>query len=292
MEKLIKISILEARKWAIQELVNQNIMSIEIAQENVDFLLTGALDMNYGTLHANMTRQIPEFLVESWARWISELITGRPVQYVLGTAPFYGREFLVDERVLIPRPETELLVDWVLQDLKANSQKEIKILDIGTGSGAIVETILLEDQRVQGMAADISTDALTVAQHNAKKFKIRDRISFTESDVFAQIPAMKFDVILSNPPYIDPQDQNEMDQSVIDFEPDIALYAAHQGLAIYENIAQQLNNYLKDDGIAYFEIGYKQGQAVKDLLRAYIPQAQIDLKQDLSKLDRMIRVKK
>ncbi|WP_188350958.1 peptide chain release factor N(5)-glutamine methyltransferase [Leuconostoc pseudomesenteroides] len=285
----VKISLIEAKKWALIEL-RQADMSEQDAKDNLDFLLSGALNINYGMLRANMSRQMPAALATIWPKWVSELVKNRPPQYILGHAPFFGREFLVDERVLIPRPETEELVDWILKDAGSGVQP-VSVLDIGTGSGAIIETLMLENQRVRGFATDISDDALTVAQANAQRFEL-SFLHFAKSDVYNQLDGLVFDIIVSNPPYIATQDKHEMDASVLTFEPHNALFAEHDGLDIYERIAAGLDEHLTAHGRAYFEIGYQQGPAVVDMMQAALPNAKITLRQDFAGLDRMIRVEK
>ena len=285
----VKISLIEAKKWALIEL-RQAGMSEQDAKDNLDFLLSGAFNINYGMLRANMSRQMPAALATVWPKWVSELVKNRPPQYILGHAPFFGREFLVDERVLIPRPETEELVDWILKDAGSGVQP-VSVLDIGTGSGAIIETLMLENQRVRGFATDISDDALTVAQANAQRFEL-SFLHFAKSDVYNQLDGLVFDIIVSNPPYIATQDKHEMDASVLTFEPHNALFAEHDGLDIYERIAAGLDEHLTAHGRAYFEIGYQQGPAVVDMMQAALPNAKITLRQDFAGLDRMIRVEK
>ncbi|CAH1852352.1 Release factor glutamine methyltransferase [Convivina praedatoris] len=286
----VKISILEARKWALSELTAAGLDKNESA-DNIDFLLTGALNINYGMLHANITRMLPENISQVWPQWIAGLINRRPPQYLLGLAPFYGHEFMVDERVLIPRPETEQLVEWILKDLKPGTEA-LKVLDIGTGSGAIIETLLLANSRLQGLALDISEAALSVAEHNAQRLNVAN-ISFIQSDVWQNLDQQtQFDIIVANPPYIDISQQDKMDQSVKDYEPDLALYADNQGLAIYQTIAQDLGQHLTTNGRAYFEIGYDQGPALVELFQAAVPDAKVTLKQDFAGLDRMIRVRR
>lgn len=284
----IKISLLESKKWAINELTAAGIDRDE-ATDNIDFLLTGALNINYGYLRANMSRMMPDDLVEKWPKWIAQLTQQQPPQYILGQAPFYGREYLVDERVLIPRPETEQLVEWILKDASSKTGNTVSVLDIGTGSGAIIETLMLENPRVRGFAVDISADALSVAEANAQRLGVK-QLRFIQSDVYSGLSNLKFDLIVSNPPYISEHDQHEMDSSVIKYEPHQALFAEEDGLAIYRRIASGLSNHLTEHGRAYFEIGYKQGKQVKKIMEAYLPKADITLKQDFAGLDRMIRV--
>lgn len=285
----VKISLLEARKWAIAELSAAG-QDREQATDNVDFLLTGALKVNYGMLRANLSRQMHPWLAERWPTWIARLMKQEPAQYILGQAPFYGEEFAVDDRVLIPRPETELLVEWVLQDLKAAQKGPVTVLDVGTGSGAIILTLTKQWPTLRGVGADISRDALQVAKKNRNNFGLADRVALVQSDLLSAFEGQRFDVIVSNPPYIRPDGQAEMDQSVVAYEPDLALYASDGGLALYKQMAKDLFDHLNPGGSAYFEIGYDQGEDLKAVFQAALPTAEVTLKQDLAKLDRMIRV--
>lgn len=286
----VRLSLLEARKWAVLELTQAGMPETD-AKDNVDFLLTGALNINYGYLRANITRQMPTALAAVWPKWLAQLMQNQPPQYILGHAPFYGREFMVDSRVLIPRPETEQLVEWILKDASGSQGKPVSVLDIGTGSGAIVETLMLENPRVKGFAADISPDALTVAEMNAQRFGLHN-LHVIESDVYQAVAGLTFDIIVSNPPYIAITDEAEMDASVLAFEPHTALFAAQNGLAIYEKIAAGLAQHLTAHGRAYFEIGYQQGPAVVAMMKRALPEATVTLKKDFAGLDRMVRVVK
>ena len=286
----VKLSLLEARKWAVIELTQAGMPEAD-AKDNVDFLLTGALNINYGYLRANFSRQMPAALAAVWPKWVAQLSQNEPPQYILGHAPFYGREFMVDARVLIPRPETEQLVEWILQDASGTQGAPVSVLDIGTGSGAIIETLMLENPRVKGFAADISPDALAVAENNAQRFGLHN-LHVIESDVYQGVADLQFDIIVSNPPYIARTDEAEMDASVLAYEPQMALFADRDGLAIYDKIAAGLARHLTAQGRAYFEIGYQQGPAVVALMQQALPEATVTLKKDFAGLDRMVRVVK
>ncbi|MDF7637482.1 peptide chain release factor N(5)-glutamine methyltransferase [Leuconostocaceae bacterium ESL0958] len=294
----VAISLLEARKWALAELTAAGLDQDE-ATAQVDFLLTGYLQVNYGMLRANLTRQMPPWLAERWPKAIAALVQGRPVQYVLGQAPFYEDEFLVDERVLIPRPETEGLVDWVLTDarsganaLLAAKNQPARLVDVGTGSGAIALSLAKQLSTVAVTGVDLSEAALAVAAENRTKLGLTDRVALQQSDLLTAFTAEqdRFTVIVANPPYISRDALAEMDERVWRYEPDTALFAAENGLALYRQLAQQLPAYLTADGCAYFEIGYDQGPALKALFQSALPTAEITLRKDFAGLDRMIRV--
>ncbi len=249
----------------------------------LDYLLTGMMDWSYSQLASNLNTVIEDEKRIRFEVAVRAIQGGVPVQYALGHAAFYGREFNVDRRVLIPRPETEELVEWLLRDQPQTSQT---VLDIGTGSGAIALTLALERPQWHVTASDISHDALTVAQANGQKFGVS--VTYVESDLFANIQE-QYDVIVSNPPYIADSERDVMDDSVLVFEPAVALFADDAGLALYKAIAQDLLDYLKPKGVAYFEIGYLQGPALLGVF-GELPNVTVELRQDMAGHDRMIKV--
>lgn len=213
------------------------------------------------------------------------LENNEPPQYIVGWAEFCDLKLRVDERVLIPRPETEELVQMVLSD---NIEDECQVLDIGTGSGAIALALAQARKNWEITASDISEAALQLAQENASQHSLS--LNFIHSDVFENVEK-QYDIIISNPPYIAFDETYEMDKSVLRFEPDSALFAEHQGLAIYEKIASDSPAYLKTNGKLYLEIGYKQGATVKALFEKAFPDKRVTVHQDIFGKDRMISVK-
>ena len=212
------------------------------------------------------------------------LKNNEPPQYIVGWAEFCDLKLAVDERVLIPRPETEELVQMILAE---NEQDTRAVLDIGTGTGAIALALAQKRKQWDITASDLSEKALELAQLNAKTHQLS--LNFILSDVFENIPG-QYDIIVSNPPYIAFDETYEMDQSVIRFEPDSALFAEKQGLAIYQKIAEAAHQFLKPQGRIYLEIGYKQGQAVKDLFEKAFPAKKVCVHRDIFEKDRMISV--
>ena len=216
---------------------------------------------------------------------IKELESGIPVQYIVGNVDFYGYTFKVNKNTLIPRFETELLVEKTIKYINKYFNNEIKILDIGTGSGCIAITLnkLLDNSMVT--AVDISKDALDVAREN-NKINNTD-VNFIESDVFSNIND-KYDVIISNPPYIS-YDEDIMDV-VYNNEPHMALYADDNGLYFYDKILRECRKYLNDRFFIAFEIGYKQGNDVINIINKYFDNVNISLEKDYSDRDRFIFV--
>ena len=213
-----------------------------------------------------------------------QLAAHKPAQYIIGYADFFGMHLTVDERVLIPRPETEELVELILAE---NHEENLKILDIGTGSGAIALALAKNRPDWSVTATDISQEALDLASENAKNQKLN--IFFKKSDCFAEI-SEKYDIIVSNPPYISREDESEVGLNVLHSEPHLALFADEDGLAIYRRIAEDAKDYLKDGGKIYLEIGYKQGQSVPELFRKYLPEKRVRTLKDQFGQDRMVVV--
>ena len=229
-------------------------------------------------LQQKVTEEEEEFVEEIYTKLANHI----PAQYIIGHAEFFGLQLKVDERVLIPRPETEELVDLILTE---NPEKNLKVLDIGTGSGAIA--LALAKNRLDWLvtAADISQDALDLSLENASVQNLN--LSFIKSDCFSEISS-KYDIIVSNPPYISREDQEEVDLNVLHSEPHLALFADEDGLAIYRRIAEDSKDYINDGGKIYLEIGYKQGQSVPDLFRKNFPGKQVRTLKDQFGQDRMV----
>ena len=188
----------------------------------------------------------------------------------------------VDERVLIPRPETEELVELILAE---NLKDNLKVLDIGTGSGAIALALAKNRLDWSVTASDISEDALELATENANAQNLN--LSFIKSDCFSEISS-KYDIIVSNPPYISREDQEEVGLNVLHSEPHLALFADEDGLAIYRRIAEDSKDFLNDGGKIYLEIGYKQGQSVPALFMENLPEKRVRTLKDQFGQDRMV----
>ena len=198
--------------------------------------------------------------------WIlSRRITGEPLQYILGSTEFMGLEFKVDKRALIPRPETEILVESAIEQLRAMGKISPKILDLGTGSGCIAVSIAKLFPRAVIWASDISTQALELAKQNACLHNVA--IKFLRADLFRgqEIKKEKFDLIISNPPYISIKQLSSLAKE-ISFEPTLALEAGIDGLDFYRRIICQAAAHLNDDGVLAFEVGANQAEPVKAML--------------------------
>ena len=231
-------------------------------------------------LQQEVTEEEKQFVEEIY----QQLATHKPAQYIIGHTDFYDMQLKVDERVLIPRPETEELVEIILDE---NHEENLSVLDIGTGSGAIALALAKNRPNWSVTAADISQDALDVASENAKNQNLQ--IFLKKSDCFTEI-SEKYDIIVSNPPYISREDESEVGLNVLYSEPHLALFADEDGLAIYRRIVENAKDYLKDGGKIYLEIGYKQGQSVPELFRKHLPEKRVRTLKDQFGQDRMVVV--
>ena len=229
-------------------------------------------------LQQEVTEEEKQFVEEIYTKLAAHI----PAQYIIGSTEFFGMELKVDERVLIPRPETEELIELILAE---NPEMNLSVLDIGTGSGAIALALAKNRPDWSVTAVDISQDALELAMENAKAQDLN--LSFIKSDCFSEISA-KYDIIVSNPPYISREDLEEVGLNVLHSEPHLALFADEDGLAIYRRIAEDSKNYLNDGGKIYLEIGYKQGQSVSALFRQHFPEKRVRTLKDQFGQNRMV----
>ena len=224
-----------------------------------------------------------ECQIENFDNIVNQLAAARPVQYVLGVAEFCDLEFEVCEGVLIPRPETEELVSQVVADSRA----DMRILDVGTGSGAIAVSVAKMSEGTKVVAVDISDVALTIASRNAAKCGVK--VEFCKADALGDMTHLgQFDIIVSNPPYIPQSDIARMNKNVVDFEPHTALFVAdNDALCFYRSIAQNGLAMLKSGGGLYFEIYEEYGQAVKDMLES-MGYSDVQVVKDVFGKDRMV----
>ena len=241
-------------------------------------------------------QKISEDLVKKFSSIVEELQTNKPIQYILGETEFYGLKFYVDENVLIPRQETEELVHWIIQEFKVSGLKfkvdaeKISVLDIGTGSGCIAIALKKNIPLADISALDFSAAALQLAQRNAKLNNVE--INFIEQDILSfsnYISSEKYDVIVSNPPYIRQSESKLMHKNVLDYEPHLALFVEDNNpLLFYDAIANFAQQFLAKDGNLFFEINESLGNDVAQLLAKKGFQ-NVEVKKDLNGKDRMIR---
>ena len=219
---------------------------------------------------------------------IKKLCNGIPIQHITNRQEFMKMTFFVDENVLIPRPDTEILVEEVIKIAKKINAK--KILDLCTGSGAIAISLAKYIDKSNITAVDISSKALNVAKLNAKNNEVEDRITFVESDLFKNLKKEKYDIIVSNPPYIKKEVLKKLDKEV-QKEPKLALDGGYDGLDFYRKIINKAEEYLKFNGYLCFEIGYDQKEDVENLLKEQEKYINITCKKDLCDNDRVVTAK-
>ncbi|MGM9968633.1 MAG: peptide chain release factor N(5)-glutamine methyltransferase [Rummeliibacillus sp.] len=251
-------------------------------------LLQHVLKKSYTELLVSMHDEIEEEDCRTYWQMVESHAQGMPIQYIIGEEEFYGRTFQVNESVLIPRPETEELILEATKRIKRlfGAQPTIKLADIGTGSGAIAITMKKEIPTLQVTATDISSDALKVAKKNAKL--LNAEIHFEEGDLTVPISQQKWQVVLSNPPYIAYEEAAEMSEVVLEHEPHTALFAEDDGLALYKRLAKNLPSLMTKPSFIGVEIGYAQGPAVAALFKENFPQANVEIIKDINGKNRMV----
>ena len=253
---------------------------------DVETLLQKVLGVDRLYILLNLERVLSEDEEQLFNKFINERLNNRPIAYIVGNREFMGLDFFVKEGVLIPRPDTEVLVEEVIKLAKKKDAKNI--LDIGTGSGAITVSLAKYLENVKVTSVDISDIALEIGKRNAISNEVDDRINFVKSDLFTNIDKeTKFDIIVSNPPYIKREVIDTLDKQVKDYEPYNALEGGVDGLDFYRAITKQAKNYLKKGGILAYEVGHDQSENVSKLMEidGY---TNIYTLKDLQQIDRVV----
>lgn len=258
-------------------------------------LLSHLLDRDRTFIISHAEDAISFDQAEAFGRLIDERAQRKPLQYITGRQEFYGLDFEVTPEVLIPRPETELLVETAL-NLLPSREVGAFICDIGTGSGCVAVTLLHERPEASGVAIDISPAAIEVAHRNAAKHNVSARLEFLVSDCFAEVkPETLFDMIVSNPPYIPAGDLEGLQREVRDHEPHLALEAGADGLSIIRRLLADAGTYLNPGGHLLFEIGFDQSEAVEALTAPMVDAGSwklLDIYPDLQGIRRTVALEK
>jgi release factor glutamine methyltransferase len=244
-----------------------------------EVLLTHALQRDRSYLYAHPEQELSEIAWIHYGRYLHERLRGKPTQYITGRQEFYGRDFRVTSDVLIPRPETEHLVEAAI----ARIQPRNVVLDVGTGSGAIAITLALETP-AHILGTDISTAALSVAQANGRLLSAP--VAFCACDLVEALRDQSIDVLVSNPPYVPKTDQPGLQREVRDYEPHVALFGGPSGVEIYERLVVDAARVLRPHGWLLLELGYNSLDAVKALLQEHW--SDLDVLQDLAGFPRVI----
>lgn len=275
-------NVMEALEWASSFLVDNG-----REQTAARIVMQHVLGTSYSEVMLHLQDELTVEQQETFKALLEEHVSGRPVQYCVGSEEFYGRSFLVDESVLIPRPETEELVLGTINRLpKLFQHQTLKLADIGTGSGAIAISMKLECPELTVIATDLSEDALATAQKNAQRLEAD--IDFRLGDLTAPLAGEKFDIVLSNPPYIAFDEAQAMSSVVLEHEPHSALFAEEDGLILYRKLAEQLPFYMNSPALIGLEIGYTQGEKVAKFFQDSFPQATVSIEKDINGKPRMI----
>ena len=277
--------VFEALKWASSYLTEHG--REEYAAE---ILLRHSLQVSRSEMLIKFREDMEEEQVESFKKLIYLHAKGQPVQYIIGQEEFYGRPFTVNKEVLIPRPETEELVQSALAriDRLFGKKAPLKLVDVGTGSGAIAVTTKLENPSLQVTATDLYEISLEVARYNAEN--LGADIQFVQGDLLQPFmdKGRVFDIVLSNPPYIPERDIATMSEVVTEHEPHRALFAGEDGLVLYKRLCEELPHVVKEQAIIGFEVGAGQSKSVAQLLEAAFPKAKVEVQFDINGKDRMV----
>lgn len=271
----------EILKYGKEELIKNNIEDASIIAKE---LAEHIFKITRAQMIANNDMEFSKEQTDNYINSIKKISTGIPIQYITNNQEFMNLNFYVDENVLIPQPDTETLVEEVINEYK---EKKCEILDLCTGSGAIAISLAKYINESNIVASDISMKALQIAKLNAEKNLVRKKIEFIESDMFNKIYKDDFDIIVSNPPYIKTKVIEELDKQVKN-EPYIALDGGADGLKFYKIIIENAYKYIKNEGKVFLEIGYDQKNELINLFRENNHYENIYSKKDLGGNDRII----
>lgn len=264
------------KQWLAQAKARATELGLEAAA--VEWLLLDLLGWTRVTLLCDGDQAMTDAHAQRLEAGLTRFLAGEPVQYITQQATFYGRDYYVDARVLIPRPETE---EVVAQFLELCPQSGV-VADIGTGSGIIALTVKQERPALDIWASDISPDALAVARHNAEQHTVS--VNMVQGDVLAPLieRGVRLDGLISNPPYIGEEEIAVMDADVVAHEPHLALFADAAGYAIYDQLLKGLPKVMKPGAPVVFEIGYQQGQTLVEMAKHYYPHIQPQVLEDMN----------
>lgn len=260
MEKKDVWTISSLLNWTVNYFKSKNIQS---ARLDAEVLLSHVLRQERIYLYVHFDEPMEQNELSKFREYVKKRAQHVPIAYIIGEREFMGLPFKVTKDTLIPRPDTEILVENVLNNV--DKDKEIEIVDIGTGSGAIILSLLVNLSKAQGKTVDISSKAIEVAEENAVNLQVNDRCEFFVGDLFAPLNGSKFDVIVSNPPYIPQKDIATLEDDVKEYEPVSALTDGGDGLSYYRRLLSEGKAYIKENGFIALEIGIYQSNDVKQI---------------------------
>jgi release factor glutamine methyltransferase len=264
----------------------------ENARLEAELLLAHVLQLRRLDLYLQFERPLTNAELESFRALVRRRLKHEPLQYIVGSTAFRQIELHVDRRVLIPRPETEVLAGLAIDWARAQT-RSLRALDIGTGSGAIALSLVHETATTQVVATDISSDALSLARANADRLGHTARVEFRCGSLWEPVEADEvFDIVISNPPYIAPHERAELQPEVRDWEPAAALFAAGDGMEVINAITEQAHRHLYADGLLALEVGMTQAQQVSAQLRAHGAYHEVAVARDLAGRDRVVTARR
>jgi release factor glutamine methyltransferase len=272
---------------AIPVLIAARVLSPRL---DAEVLLAHVLRWGRAALYARPEHELTEDQLRSFDSMVHRRAAHEPVPYITGRREFFALDLAVDRRVLIPRPETELLVERVLVIASRWPESgSVHVADIGTGSGTIAVSVAVNCTRAVVLATDVSAAALEVARENASRHGVEERIHFVQCDVMEPLIG-KVQVIAANLPYVPSATLRTLSRDVVEYEPELALDGGGDGLRIVERLLGQMYGHLTPQGVALLEIGAEQGQAARALAQRYIPGAQVSVLRDYAGLNRVLEV--
>jgi release factor glutamine methyltransferase len=260
----------------------------DTASLDAQVILAYILGKERGWLFAHYDQALTQEEAETYTDMVARRAAAEPVAYLVGHREFYGLEMMVDKRVLIPRPETELLVDAVLDHIESRANQHVRMADVGTGSGAVAVAVAANCPDMQIYAVDLSPAALEVAGENVRRHDSRGQVTLLHGDLLSPLPE-PVDIIAANLPYITSDEFLNLMADVRDYEPRLALEAGPEGLDLIARLLDQAPGHLYPGGVIFLEIGADQGEAVLRLVKRLLPQANhISLRQDYHGYDRLV----
>lgn len=278
-------TVLDVVQWGAEFFTRKG---IESARLNIELMLCNVLQVARLKLYTDHERPLSKDELGLLRSMVQRRVAREPLQYILGSADFYGLRYSVSPKVLIPRPETELLVERCIRVLRSTGETEAQCLDIGTGSGCIPISVAVNHQTCTWTGVDLSESALDVARVNAKHHAVSDRCSWIKLDVLTEDIAGKFNVITMNPPYIPAIEIADLEPEVRDYEPLSALTDNGDGLLFFRRLAEILPGTLLSGGVSLMEIGFGQAGAVKEIMSSV--GTSVEIVDDLAGIPRLIVV--
>lgn len=249
-----------------------------------ELFISAILSIDSSTLFNRYEDEVDDDAAAELQAAVKKRLQGQPVAYIVGNQPFMNWKLLVDERALIPRPETEQLAENLVREIRARHLEDGHLLEIGTGAGPIAIALKKFFPQSEITATDISEEALDLAAENAKRHEVE--IDFQLSDIFSNLEGQKYDVIVANLPYVPTDRLAFVSEQILDFEPIIAIEAGEDGLQYIKPLIEQAAKHLKKNGLIAIEFWHTHGDPVKDLVEQHLPGYEVEILKDLANFDR------